>query len=209
MHNLSTMTPFLPGLPAVQSCFTREAADEGALLGVERTLSAGFAEGRRREFATGRHCARRALRGLGLPEAEIGVGAHREPCWPAGVTGSISHASGLAGAMVALRSDYRSVGLDIERCGAVGQELLHLVLTAREREWVGVDTDLATRVFSLKEAFYKMQFPLTGRFLDFTDVETGPDLSSVRVLRAHPETGRHRLGQVVWEGYLVSWVLSC
>jgi 4'-phosphopantetheinyl transferase EntD len=203
------MTPFLPGLPAVQSCFTREAADEGALLGVERTLSAGFAEGRRREFATGRHCARGALRGLGLPEAEIGVGAHREPCWPAGVTGSISHASGLAGAMVALRSDYRSVGLDIERCGAVGQELLHLVLTAREREWVGVDTDLATRVFSLKEAFYKMQFPLTGRFLDFTDVETGPDLSSVRVLRAHPETGRHRLGQVVWEGYLVSWVLSC
>jgi 4'-phosphopantetheinyl transferase EntD len=209
MHNLSTMTPFSLGLPAVHSCFSREAADEGALLGVERELSAGFAAGRRREFATGRRCAREALRGLGLAAAPIGVGAHREPCWPAGVTGSISHASGLAGAMVALRSDYRSVGLDIERCGAVGAELVHLVLTPRERDWVGGDTALATRVFSLKEAFYKMQFPLTGRFLDFTDVETGPDLSSVRVLCTHPETGSHRMGQTVWEGYLVSWVLSC
>ncbi len=38
----------------------------------------------------------------------------REPLWPAGVVGSISHSGELAGAVVARASDAWSVGLDIE-----------------------------------------------------------------------------------------------
>ncbi|MFM7723787.1 MAG: hypothetical protein ACKO7O_03265, partial [Bacteroidota bacterium] len=38
-------------------------------------------------------------------------------------------------------------------------------------------------IFSIKEAFYKFQHPLTKTFLDFLDVEVAlPDLNQVKVL---------------------------
>ena len=47
-------------------------------------------ESRRREFITGRRCARRALADLGFPLAPILRGPNREPLWPAGVVSSIT-----------------------------------------------------------------------------------------------------------------------
>lgn len=181
----------------------------GSLLPEEAGQTASFAGKRVRDFATGRHCARMALRGLGLPaDMPIPVGAGREPCWPEGVTGSISHAEGLTGSLVAWNRDYRSIGLDIERLGAVEEALLPLVLTPGELAWVGGDTALATTVFSLKEAFYKMQFPLTRQFLDFRDVETDRELSRIRILKAFPEIGSRTLGHRVWQGHIITWSLA-
>src|SRR5260370_38715827 len=55
---------------------------------------------RRREFTTGRVCARRALLNLGRPAAPLLPGAHGEPQWPAGVVGSITHRQGYPAAGV-------------------------------------------------------------------------------------------------------------
>lgn len=181
-----------------------------ALLPEETGLTASFAGKRIRDFATGRHCARMALRGLGLSEAvPIPVGEGREPCWPEGVTGSVSHADGLAGSLVAWSRDYRSIGLDIERQGAVEEAILPLILTPHELEWVGGDTAMATNIFSLKEAFYKMQYPLTRQFLDFREVETDRDLTQIRILKAFPDIGPRILGHRVWQGHVITWALAC
>ena len=56
---------------------------------------------RRREFATGRWCARRALHDLGLPPAPIIPGERGAPGWPPGVVGTITHCPGYRGAAVA------------------------------------------------------------------------------------------------------------
>ncbi|PZS40918.1 MAG: 4'-phosphopantetheinyl transferase, partial [Pseudonocardiales bacterium] len=56
---------------------------------------------RRREFRTVRHCARQALRQLGLPPAPVLRGERGEPKWPAGVVGSMTHCAGYRAAAVA------------------------------------------------------------------------------------------------------------
>jgi 4'-phosphopantetheinyl transferase EntD len=203
------MSCFSPEIASVHAFFTDDTIGIGALLPEEAALTASFAGKRIRDFTTGRHCARMALRGLGLSEAmPIPVGEAREPCWPEGVTGSISHAEGLTGSMVAWTRDYRSIGLDIERYGAVEEALLPLVLTPNELEWVGGDTALATVIFSLKEAFYKMQFPLIRQFLDFREVETDSCLSRIRVLKEYPDIGHRTLGHRIWQGHVITWALA-
>jgi 4'-phosphopantetheinyl transferase EntD len=204
------MSCFSPDIASVHAYFTEESMGMEALLPEEANLTASFAEIRVKDFASGRHCARMALLGLGLSAAiPIPTGAGREPCWPKEVTGSISHAEGLTGSMVAWKRDYRSIGLDIERLEAVEEELLPLVLTPGELGWVKGDTALATTVFSLKEAFYKMQFPLTGQFLDFREVETDRDLTRMRILKAFPDIGTNTLGHRVWKGHIITWALAC
>jgi 4'-phosphopantetheinyl transferase EntD len=203
------MSCFSPDIASIHAFFTEDRTGIAALLPQEAALAASFADKRVADFATGRHCARMALRGLGLSAAiPIPTGAGREPCWPQEVTGSISHAEGLTGSMVAWKRDYRSIGLDIERLDAVEEELLPLVLTPGELGWVKGDTALATTVFSLKEAFYKMQFPLTGQFLDFREVETDRDLTRIRIVKAFPDIGPSTLGHRVWKGHIITWALA-
>lgn len=127
---------------------------------------------RRREFAAGRHCARAALSRLGMAPGAIAitVGAGRAPAWPGGVVGSISHAGGWAGAVVARRQDYGALGFDMERCGAVLPALYGLILTAREASRLARE-DEGTLIFCAKEATYKALHPLVGCPLRFDEVE--------------------------------------
>lgn len=82
-------------------------------LSPEEELSLGrVVQNRKREFATGRACAHRANRAMGLTPSPILVGAGREPIWPSGVTGSITHCRGLCAAAVASSDEVRSIGLD-------------------------------------------------------------------------------------------------
>jgi 4'-phosphopantetheinyl transferase EntD len=104
------------------------------------------------------------------------VGTGREPCWPAQVTGSISHTTGYCVAVAARTSSIASIGVDAEAEIRLETTLWELVLTARERAWVeslppeirGVGAQV---VFSAKESVYKCQYPLSRTFLEFRDVE--------------------------------------
>ncbi len=125
---------------------------------------------------------------LGIQDAIIPIGEDRAPVWPEGIVGSISHCDSLTGAIVAKSSDHISLGLDIEEIGRVTPDLWDLVFTENEKNYLSglSDEDIliqSTAIFSIKEAFYKFQHPLTKTFLDFLDVEVAlPGLTRVHVL---------------------------
>lgn len=131
---------------------------------------------RLREFRHGRHCARRALGALGLPAAAIPVGARRAPEWPPGLVGSISHAGPWALAVTAPASRLRSLGADLEPDLPLDEPLKAMIGTAAEFGWLATQfpADPGKLAFSAKESVYKCLWPLTGRFIEFLEIELLP-----------------------------------
>jgi 4'-phosphopantetheinyl transferase EntD len=140
------------------------------------------------DYKSGRYCAAEALRNLGLKNATVLTGIWGEPIWPNKYVGSISHCDQLIGAVVALKEKHFSLGIDIEEVGKVNERIWDLIFTENEKNFLRVYEgeklkQLSTIIFSIKESFYKFQFPITNEFLDFLDVEVDlPSLSHVRVL---------------------------
>jgi len=139
---------------------------------------------RRAEFATARVLARKALALLGVPAASLEPRPDRSPRWPPGTVGTITHTSGFCVVAVARSTQLESIGVDVERPGPLSHELFPLICTVEERSWLHTQPELARGslaklVFSAKEAFYKCQYPLTQRFLDFQDVELAFDQESL------------------------------
>ena len=141
----------------------------------EEDLVADAVEGRRCEFITARRCARAALTKLGYAPAAIRPGPRREPQWPPGVVGSITHTAGFRAAAVAPRSILTSIGIDAEQSVPLPDDVQELVTVGDEREMLA---SLASALpvihwglllLSAKEALYKAWYPLTGRWLDFKD----------------------------------------
>ena len=147
-----------------------------------------FSPKRLTDLATGRYCAIKALEQLGIQNATIPIGADRAPIWPEGIVGSISHCDKLVGAIIAKKTDHISLGLDIEEVGRVTPDLWDLVFTENEKVYLCSLTgrkleEHSTAIFSIKEAFYKFQHPITKIFLDFLDVEVSlPTFEQVIVL---------------------------
>jgi 4'-phosphopantetheinyl transferase EntD len=150
---------------------------------------------RRVEFATGRWCARRALARLGIHDFVLRSDPDRAPRWPAQVVGSITHTGDVPGGTcavaVARAADVLALGLDAETGAGLSEDLWPGLLTPAEARWLGGlpaprRPRLARLAFSAKECFYKAQFPLTRRRLEFGDVEVTVDEGSatfaVRVL---------------------------
>jgi 4'-phosphopantetheinyl transferase EntD len=138
---------------------------------------------RKREFSAGRESARTALTKLGIVDTHIPIGLSREPLWPDGMVGSISHSAGLAIAIVAPRSHFAAIGIDIELAETVDRSLWSDILTYREIEWIlkhsaTQHANLASVIFCAKESFYKLQFPATKAWVDFLDAEVSPDLDT-------------------------------
>jgi 4'-phosphopantetheinyl transferase EntD len=138
----------------------------------ESEFVASAVEKRRLEFSRGRQCARAALRRLGVADAPLLSGSQREPLWPTGVVGSITHTTGLCLAAVAWQSSYLGVGIDIEPAAPLERAIAERIATEGELHALkSLAPLLAARlIFSAKEAFYKCQFPLTRQFLGFFDV---------------------------------------
>jgi 4'-phosphopantetheinyl transferase EntD len=127
------------------------------------------------DFFAGRSCARRALRELGIEAFSLLSGEDRQPVWPVGVTGSITHTDGYTAAVVIRQGSVRSIGVDSEAVGAVHEGLWPRVCTQTELESLRsfASPERAVRaalIFAAKEAFYKSQFPLTAEWIGFQDV---------------------------------------
>jgi 4'-phosphopantetheinyl transferase EntD len=131
---------------------------------------------RRREFRLGRHCARVALQRLGSPAGPILAGAHREPLWPAGIVGSISHSGSWCAAAVAHAATTSALGIDVESDEALPAELVALIASPQEQHELPAGVTAWERVlFSAKESVYKAWFPLARTWLDFEDVHVSLD----------------------------------
>ena len=141
---------------------------EPPLFEEERSFVARAAPARIRDFARGRWCARRSLAGLGLPAVAIPVGADRQPVWPRGVVGSITHTRGLVAAVAARSGAIVGLGIDAEEHAVLEPEVRAFVLTPSEPS-DGGRIDLVR--FSAKESVFKALHPGLGRWIDFHDVE--------------------------------------
>lgn len=128
-----------------------------------------------RDFAAGRDCARHALARLGVAAAALLPQDDGGPRWPDGIAGSISHTEGLCGAVACRAGAGFSLGLDLERLAPLDADSVAAFATPAEQAWLdslapAEAARLAVALFSAKEAFYKCQHPLTGRWLEFHDV---------------------------------------
>lgn len=184
---------FPPGVAGAELLRLEEADPP---LDAERAGLEDAAPARLLEFAAGRHCAREALRALGYEPVAVPRGGSREPLWPPGITGSISHASGYCGAVVARASTCGGLGFDVEEWGRMRPALWRRIATPAEREWLRARGDegerWATVLFSAKEAFYKAQYPRSATFLGFQAAAfhaTGPGRFEIELLRDVPGIG--------------------
>lgn len=160
---------------------TVEAGEEdwtAPLLPEEEPLVARAVEKRRREFAAGRSCARQALAQLGWPRYPLVAGSRREPLWPPGVVGAITHCPGYCAAAVARAAVVRSLGIDAEVRGPLPEGVADMVCTEAElRHTAALDGDhWGVVLFSAKESIYKAWYPLAQRWLDYRDAELALDL---------------------------------
>jgi 4'-phosphopantetheinyl transferase EntD len=163
-------------LPATAvAAVSREDIPDATLFPREETAITRALEGRRREFATARACARAALEQLGLSRRAVPVGAGGAPEWPAGIVGSITHCDGYRACAVALRGDLLAIGIDAEPNQPLSERVLDAVAFGGELVLVRRLADAEPTVhwdrllFSAKEAVFKAWFPLTERRLGFGD----------------------------------------
>lgn len=162
-----------------------EAFGPGADLGLlpeEDAALGAVSPSRRRDFTSGRVCARRALAKLGVAPVPILSGPIREPQWPAGIVGSITHYRGYCAAAVGWRDHVVSVGIDATLHTRLPRGVFAMISLPPERRWLpifaaaGVCWDAV--LFSAKETVYKAWFPIAKRWLGFKDAIVTP----------HPET---------------------
>jgi 4'-phosphopantetheinyl transferase EntD len=193
----------LPGAVACAEAF--DDPPDAVLYPQEEAVISRAVEKRRREFRTVRHCARLALRELGLPPAAVLPGEHREPLWPPGVVGSMTHCAGYRAAVVARSGDLLTVGIDAEPHQRLPPDVLAAIALADEQVQIA---ELAAAhgashwdriLFCAKETVYKAWFPLTQRWLGFHDaavtIDPAEGTFSARLLVRGPTVAGHVLAE--------------
>ena len=182
---MSLLADLLP--PFVSAVETREDRLDVELFPEEELALGNAVEKRRREFVTGRACAREALAGLGFPPSPIGSGSKGEPLWPPGVVGSITHCEGYRACAVARSSSALTLGIDAERNAPLREGVWEEVARGRERELrdggSASGPHLDAVLFSAKEAIFKAWYPLTRRWLGFGDAELSIESSGTFTAR--------------------------
>ncbi|MFF4588364.1 4'-phosphopantetheinyl transferase [Streptomyces sp. NPDC001388] len=143
----------------------------------EETAVKDSVPSRRREFATTRGCAHRALAGLGLCPAPLLNDERRAPVWPPGVIGSLTHCPGYRAAAVARANALAVLGIDAEPHRPLPPRVLPGVTLAVERSRLELLSRASPGIcwdrvlFSAKESVYKAWFPLMRVWLGFQDAE--------------------------------------
>jgi len=175
---------------------------------------------RQAEFLAGRHLARGALHHMGAPLLDVGIGPQRQPLWPAGYHGSITHSDGVA-LVVLARQSGMLVGVDLEKVMPVdvATAVAPQVLSATEVRCLGIardmDPGLLTLVFSAKETLFKALFPVVGRFFDFSAAELGAaptscTVSLVLTQDLSPEAVAGQRFEIGWthhHGQVLTWLV--
>ena len=149
----------------------------------------GAVEKRRREFTAGRQCARAALASLGIARFPLLVGPQREPLWPPGIVGSISHGAGRCAVVACRAGAIVGLGLDIDSGDPLDANLVPMICTSAERDWCArrpAGHDWPKLVFAIKEAVYKAMQALPGaRAIGWRDLEVTRDADGRPAIRLH------------------------
>jgi len=159
---------------------------ETFLLEAESQAISRAVESRRQEFARGRACARHALESLGVDPIPLGVGPGRQPLWPEGFVGSITHGADVVAAVVASADNLSALGIDVETVEVLSESVRQAVVQPEDQ--VGEMEETGKVLFSAKESVFKALYPLSGVWMDFDAVALTPG-PAPKTLRARP-TGR-------------------
>ncbi|WP_202301968.1 enterobactin synthase subunit EntD [Dryocola clanedunensis] len=174
-----------------------------------REQLSGAVTKRRAEHLAGRIAAREALRFYGVQNYVPGIGLHRAPCWPPGLTGSITHTGNVALATVMQdrQGELCGVGIDTEIIMNAydAQNIAEGVVNPAERELLHVcglpfPTAL-TLSFSAKESLFKALYRHVGRYFNFTAAEVVKITGRQLALRLVSPLGPFREGDT----FSVSW----
>ncbi|MFI2811733.1 MULTISPECIES: 4'-phosphopantetheinyl transferase [Microbulbifer] len=219
----------LPGLSGVAGLCAETRFDPGAYDDqLYQTLQVTFPRSlaravprRRAEFLAGRYLAGTLLRRLGSVQTTVGMGQQRQPLWPEGFTGSITHDAGRAICTVAPAPAI--LGIDYEPVLPRGQcaEVLAAITAGGEAGQltrVFGDPALGTTVlFSAKESLFKALYPLARDYFEFTDVGLATaypskgllQLEALRDLSAIVHRGQvFRLGFRRHGGGILTWLVD-
>ena len=133
---------------------------------------------RQAEFLAGRLCARAALQQLDHLDFIPAIGEDRAPVWPGHISGSITHSTGHAAAIVGHKAQWRGLGMDLENVLSLerAERLAGEILTADEmqrmalipREQIAL---LVTLTFSAKESLFKALYPIVQKRFYFEHAE--------------------------------------
>ncbi|MCF9011530.1 4'-phosphopantetheinyl transferase superfamily protein, partial [Pseudomonas carnis] len=122
---------------------------------------------RQAEFLAGRLCAREALQRLDHLRCIPAIGEDRAPVWPGHISGSITHSTGHAAAIVGHKAQWRGLGMDLEHLLSLerAERLAGEILTADELQRMATlpreqHALLVTLTFSVKESLFKALYPI-------------------------------------------------
>ena len=131
---------------------------------------------RKEHYRFGRICAGEVLSKLGtLGQPVLRDPQTREPLWPEGISGAITHSGKWAAAAAGKTSDVSGIGIDLEDLERqVDSRISRHVCIPEEQKWLQecgedfLEQNLKI-IFSAKESIFKAFFPYTRTYLHFHD----------------------------------------
>ena len=131
---------------------------------------------RKEHYRSGRICAGEVLSKLGnRGQPVLRDRQTREPLWPEGISGAITHSGNWAAAAAGKTSDVSGIGIDLEDLERqVDSRISRHVCIPEEQKWVQecgedfLEKNLKI-IFSAKESIFKAFFPYTRTYLHFHD----------------------------------------
>ena len=163
--------------------FNQISKIKGQISDVEYRIVSNSVLKRRNEFIAGRILAHNALEQLNIYGFDILTGNNREPIWPKGIIGSISHNNSFVCAAVTTSDYYKGIGIDVEEDEVIQVSQHNIIFTKNELLWIERQQNSAQEnihkiIFSAKESLYKCIYPFVKKYIDFKQVEMEIDLEN-------------------------------
>lgn len=128
---------------------------------------------RKSEFLAGRYATKLAMASFEIDNQQITIGNNRQPIWPDGFVGSITHCDNMAVAIVGIDEAPLTLGVDVESILTKDtiDEIISAVLNVQEVNLLSLlNTSFEaafTLCFSAKESVFKAFYPLVQEYFDF------------------------------------------
>lgn len=137
---------------------------------------------RAKEFIAGRFCCKKALESIGVNKQPILRSNEGLPIWPEGICGSITHSQEYCAVAIGSQDEVKSIGIDCEIITFMNAFEKKVICTEIELQWLenlSENSDHVTSLFfSAKESVFKCQYQITGKWLDFQDVDVFIDFEN-------------------------------
>ncbi|MCX8044034.1 MAG: 4'-phosphopantetheinyl transferase superfamily protein [Desulfobacterota bacterium] len=166
--------------PKTVVCTSLKICDQTMYLFPQEEIGVRHAvEQRRFEFATGRVCARMALKELGFDQTILPQKLDGTPLWPEQIVGSITHNHVWCAAAVAPSRVTRGIGIDLETIERMSPCVARKIITDEEASLIKNVSirdkqTMLCLIFSAKESVYKCLYSVYGKHIGFQDIVIMP-----------------------------------